>query len=197
MTYILLLPAAIIISWDLVWSTLRAPTPDTPPQQFQKLEPLLVYLGIDPCTVKILERIPWPRCQTEQYSYFLWTYNKPHTLIVVSNPESPGPSPWNTLPSSPHVTIPSGFLPRAFSLFKTFFYALGSRTTDCGCRNSFIQAISIAPLQVRSYSEALSTWHGYCAGVLHRSATGNCEWRTCPRSLHGQCVSACRLLNHV
>jgi len=36
--------------------------------------------------------------------------------------------------------------------------------------HSFIQAISIAPLQVHCQSEA------------RRSATGNCEWRTCPRS---------------
>src|SRR6218665_748456 len=46
---------------------------------------------------------------------------------------------------------------------------------------SFIDAIPIAPLQVRYYSEALPTEHEYCAGVSHRSATGNCELRTCPR----------------
>jgi len=51
--------------------------------------------------------------------------------------------------------------------------------------HSFIQAISIAPLQVHYYSEALLTQHGYCAGVSLRSATGNCELRTCPRSLRG------------
>ena len=50
---------------------------------------------------------------------------------------------------------------------------------------SFIQPISIAPLQVHYYSEALPTQHGYCVGVSHRSDTGNCEWITCPRSLHG------------
>src|SRR6218665_3094790 len=50
---------------------------------------------------------------------------------------------------------------------------------------SFIQVISTAPLQVRYYSEALPTQHGYCAGVSRRSATGNCEWRTCPWSLGG------------
>src|SRR6218665_3299549 len=33
------------------------------------------------------------------------------------------------------------------------------------------------------YSGALPTQHGYCAGVSRRSATGNCELRTCPRSL--------------
>jgi len=38
--------------------------------------------------------------------------------------------------------------------------------------HSFIQAISIAPLQVRYYSEALLTQHGYC--VSRRSATSNC-----------------------
>src|SRR6218665_1307867 len=34
--------------------------------------------------------------------------------------------------------------------------------------DSFIQAISIAPLQVHYYSDALPTQHGYCAGVSHR-----------------------------
>jgi len=33
----------------------------------------------------------------------------------------------------------------------------------------FIQTISIAPLQVRFYSEALPTQHGYCAGVSRQS----------------------------
>jgi len=51
--------------------------------------------------------------------------------------------------------------------------------------HAFIQAISIAPLQVHYYSVALSTQHGYCAGVSRRSATGNCECRTCPRYLCG------------
>jgi len=49
--------------------------------------------------------------------------------------------------------------------------------------HSFIQTISTAPLQVNFYPEALPTQHGYCAGVSRRSATGNCELRTCPRSL--------------
>ena len=31
--------------------------------------------------------------------------------------------------------------------------------------NSFVQAISIAPLQVHYYSEVLPTQHGYCVGV--------------------------------
>jgi len=48
-----------------------------------------------------------------------------------------------------------------------------------------IQAIFIAPLQINYYSEALPAQHGYCVGVSHRSATGNCEWRTCLRSLRG------------
>jgi len=51
--------------------------------------------------------------------------------------------------------------------------------------HSFIQVISIAPLQVYYYSEALPTQHGYCVRVSLRSATGNYEWNTCPRSLHG------------
>jgi len=51
--------------------------------------------------------------------------------------------------------------------------------------HSFIHAISIAPLQVHYYSEALPTQHGYCVGVSPRSATGICEWSTCPRSLRG------------
>jgi len=51
--------------------------------------------------------------------------------------------------------------------------------------HSFIQTISIAPLQVHFYSEALLTQHGYCAGVSRRSASGNCELRTCTRSLRG------------
>ena len=46
--------------------------------------------------------------------------------------------------------------------------------------HSFIQAISILPLQAHYYSEVLPIQHGYCVG-----ATGNCEWRTCPRSLCG------------
>src|SRR6218665_859932 len=37
---------------------------------------------------------------------------------------------------------------------------------------SFIHSISIAPLQVRYYSDALPTQHEYCAGVSRRSATG-------------------------
>ena len=51
--------------------------------------------------------------------------------------------------------------------------------------HSFIQAISIAPLQVRYNTEALPTQHRYWAGVSRRSATDNCELRTCKRSLRG------------
>src|SRR6218665_2024990 len=51
---------------------------------------------------------------------------------------------------------------------------------------SFIHsAISIVPLKVLYYSEALPT----TAQILYRSfalkRTGNCRQRTCPRSLHG------------
>jgi len=53
------------------------------------------------------------------------------------------------------------------------------------CIYVFIQTISIAPLQAHYYSEALPSQHGYCAGISRRSATGNGEWTTCPRSLRG------------
>ena len=49
----------------------------------------------------------------------------------------------------------------------------------------FIHAIYIAPFKVHYYSEALPTQHVYYVGVSRRSATGNCEWRTCPRFLRG------------
>jgi len=48
----------------------------------------------------------------------------------------------------------------------------------------YIQTISIAPLKANRYSESLPTQHG-CVKVWRRSATGNCKWRTCPRSLRG------------
>jgi len=51
--------------------------------------------------------------------------------------------------------------------------------------HSFIQAISIALPQVLYYSEAIPTQQKYCAGISRRSATGNCERRTCPRPLRG------------
>ena len=41
--------------------------------------------------------------------------------------------------------------------------------------HSSIEAISIAPLQVHYYPEALPTQQGYCVGVSRRSVTGNCE----------------------
>jgi len=40
-------------------------------------------------------------------------------------------------------------------------------------------------LQVQHYSEALPTQHECCVGVSRRSATDNCERKTCPRSLRG------------
>jgi len=49
----------------------------------------------------------------------------------------------------------------------------------------FIQVISIAPIQVHHYSDALQTQHGCCVRVSSRSATGNWEWKTIPRSLRG------------
>ena len=48
---------------------------------------------------------------------------------------------------------------------------------------SFIRDISIAPLQVHYYSEALPT--KALILLTHWSDTGNCEGSTCPRSLHG------------
>jgi len=63
--------------------------------------------------------------------------------------------------------------------------------------HSFIQAISIAPLQVCYYSEALQTQHGYCARVSCWSATGNCELKTCPRSLRGRKASTLTMRHHV
>src|SRR6218665_2970023 len=50
----------------------------------------------------------------------------------------------------------------------------GSQTQDPQCLYSFIQTISIAPLQVLYYLEVLSTQHGYCAKISHQSATGKC-----------------------
>src|SRR6218665_2864436 len=63
-----------------------------------------------------------------------------------------------------------------------------ARTHGCTCALTLActyVCISIAPLQVHVYSEALPTQHEYCAGVSRRSATGNCELRTCQRSLRG------------
>jgi len=50
---------------------------------------------------------------------------------------------------------------------------------------NFIQALSVAPLQVCYYPEALPKQHKYCVGVSLRNATGNCVLGTCPRSLRG------------
>src|SRR6218665_2499167 len=47
------------------------------------------------------------------------------------------------------------------------------------CSGYFYSASS-----VHYYSEALPAQHEYCAGVSRRSTTGNCELRTCPRSLY-------------
>jgi len=46
---------------------------------------------------------------------------------------------------------------------------------------SYFYSASSSPLLLRG----APTHHGYCAGVSRRSATGNCERRTCPRSLRG------------
>jgi len=51
--------------------------------------------------------------------------------------------------------------------------------------STLIQAISIEPLWVHYCLEALPTQHGYCVGFSRRSATDNCELRTCPGSLCG------------
>src|SRR6218665_120226 len=69
---------------------------------------------------------------------------------------------------------------RAISFVQAFVHTAVSRRniiTDCKLmqQNSFIQTISIAPLEVHYYSEALTTQHGYCVGVSRRSAKGNCE----------------------
>jgi|SRR6218665_441115 len=73
--------------------------------------------------------------------------------------------------------------------FETMASIVAPVTTEAVCimitAHSVIQTISIASLQVHYYSEALRTQHGYCIGVSRRSATGNCELRTCLRSLCG------------
>jgi len=51
--------------------------------------------------------------------------------------------------------------------------------------SGYFYSATVLPLQVLYYSEAFPTQHGYCARISRRSATGNCEWRTCPRSLRG------------
>src|SRR6218665_3721153 len=57
----------------------------------------------------------------------------------------------------------------------------------------FIQAISIAPLKSTTTQRRSRLQHGYCVEVSHRSATGNCDRRTCPRSLSG---GQSRILTH-
>ena len=53
------------------------------------------------------------------------------------------------------------------------------------CAHSFRLFLYIAPLQIHYSSEAPPpTQHGYYVGVSHRSATGNYEWKTFPRSLY-------------
>src|SRR6218665_3653877 len=73
------------------------------------------------------------------------------------------------------------------SIHSDHFYSASSSSLlfrSAVCFVPFIQTISIVPLQVHFYSEALPTQHGYCAGVSRQSATGKgCELRTCPRSL--------------
>src|SRR6218665_987573 len=59
--------------------------------------------------------------------------------------------------------------------------------------HTFIPAISVAPLQVLYYSEALPT----TARILYRSytpkRTANCRYRTCPRSLRGGYIAGVEL----
>src|SRR6218665_3331726 len=47
--------------------------------------------------------------------------------------------------------------------------------------HSFIQTISIAPLQVHYYPEALSTQHEYCVGISRQSVTDNLRVKDLPR----------------
>src|SRR6218665_2939634 len=56
-----------------------------------------------------------------------------------------------------------------------FSLSINSCYMWCSFIHSFIQAISIAPLQVHYYSEALPKQQGYCVRVSRPSATGNCE----------------------
>src|SRR6218665_1284665 len=52
--------------------------------------------------------------------------------------------------------------------------------------HSFIPDISIAPLQVLYFSEVLNHSIVTVPESTRRNATGNCEGRTCPRSLCGE-----------
>jgi len=50
-------------------------------------------------------------------------------------------------------------------MYSVTFKAYNESPSLCVKVDSFIQAISIAPLQVHYYSEALPTQHGDCVGV--------------------------------
>src|SRR6218665_4217653 len=70
--------------------------------------------------------------------------------------------------------IPTGRQKCYSSLCNLAFMVLSFETIQAlHIHDSFIPAISIAPLQVLYYSEALLTQ--YCAGISRQSATGNCE----------------------
>jgi len=59
-----------------------------------------------------------------------------------------------------------------------YYYLLGAssyNTEDINIHSFIYSFYLYMPLQVPYYSEALLTQHGYCVGVSHRSATGNCE----------------------
>ena len=65
------------------------------------------------------------------------------------------------------------------TLFKSSYcttqghYRLVYLADESGTSNSFIQVISLAPLQVHCYSEALPTQHGHRVGVPRRSPADN------------------------
>ena len=110
----------------------------------------------------------------------------PRHFLTSPGITSPGiPSLPQAFPNFPRQSLifpgnPS--LPQTFIHFpRHFFNCLGILSFI----HSFISAISIAPLQVLYYSEALPT----TARILYRSftpkRTGNCRQRTCPRSVHG------------
>src|SRR6218665_4028462 len=97
-------------------------------------------------------------------------------------------------------TTSQGFYFRTFfssSKYAHFGFSDYHTLTSAGLRSvlqrsahSFIHSFihsghfyNASPNRLLAYSEALPTQHGYCAGVSRRSATGNCELRTCPRSL--------------
>src|SRR6218665_2752568 len=55
--------------------------------------------------------------------------------------------------------------------------------TDIACLfiRSFVQTISIAPIQVHLYSEALPTQHGYCVGVYTLKRYGQLQVKDLPK----------------